>query len=186
MSLFARRTRGRLNDALLVLQVVSYFAGFVTLALLLVQMRADARAEKARHSLDLVAQFNADPLHAHRQNTLLPWAAIRPQLQAINDQGGMPRAEIDDLVRSVVADYDQRHADRTATLSIQEVAGFFDQVKICVDEKVCDERILRPYFQGYATDFHCMYAAILEKLKATTSSGIGTGVRWLRGGNPCA
>jgi len=150
---------------LAVLEAASYVAGVIALCLLYIQLQNDAAARRAQHTLEFVSQFNSDPMSSHRQNALKPWLDHAGQLGAINAAGGLPRAEIDSLSRQVVAEYDAGHVETPASLSIQEVAGFFDQLAICIDSSVCDAAVARDYFEDYATNFWCMNRAVLADLR---------------------
>ena len=158
------------------LELLSYLAAVVALLLLWSQSRSDAARARATASLEYVRQFNSEPLSGHRTNLAKPWLRYRGALDQINSGPGLSDAEADRLTAHVVSQYDIENPGQPATLSILEIASFYDQIQICIDVDACDGGVARSYFQEEAAEFFETHSVIIRSLRKSISGRVGRGL----------
>jgi hypothetical protein len=150
---------------------------------LFLQLSADARNRRAEATLAYVQSYNSEPISSHRQRLDRIWLERRPEVALLNQTGGLTRAGLDRLVRFTLAQADAK-AGPGATpiaLSVQELASFYDQVAICVEQNLCDEGIVKPYFYRNMHAFWTYYQATVREMRPAVSDEFGASLERLVG-----
>lgn len=73
---------------------------------------------------------------------------------------GLDRETFDEMVVDLV-----RH-DEALQFSIFQIIDFFENARICVSARLCDEEIISTFSRGYATEFECTYGGYIDTLRA--------------------
>lgn len=162
------------SRALINFEIVSCVCAVLALVGLLVQIRSDAQAQRVAATLDYVNQFNSDPISGHRLNIERAWLPMRDQLRQVNGSGGLPASAIEKTVSTVVSDYDAAQRDRPVSLSILELASFYDRAILCVDVGSCDEDIFDQYFKEQIVVFWNMYGPMIIDSRTFSTPTLGS------------
>jgi hypothetical protein len=165
------------NNLLKGLEAISYLAAVVALFLLWQQMSSDAAAKRSENALSYVAQYSTGEISKSRQNLARAWLPYTADIAAINSAQGLPEDQIKRLVTRIVAEYDEKNPTEPATLSIEAITSFYDQVQTCIDVNACDEKVLDASLRQNARDFQQTYAVIIENTRRTMSAQFGAGLQ---------
>jgi hypothetical protein len=60
---------------------------------------------------------------------------------------------------------------------IDQLVGFFAELKVCIDTNLCDVQTSRSYFEDYARRLYCVHEPFIEWKSASYSKGYGRGLR---------
>lgn len=166
------------------LEPLAHLATAVTLILLLAQFYQSAENERRERALSYVHEFNGDAISRYRLVITKTWLPHRKLTDAINKNGGVSREDINELARDVIREYDTKNPEEPATLAVQGMADFYDQVSICALEKVCDRRIVDSYFKQSATEFWGVHQAVVQDLRPSIAPHLGEKLEVLIGVRP--
>lgn len=132
-----------------------------------VQLDRTLDHRKADIALGFVDRFNSLSFIRARNAVQEPWLKYQGQLALANEHEGVSAEQID-LLTTLIIQQD-RKAGGTLEADILILANFFDELSICVSERVCDPRISCFYFQKRAADFQTLYGRALESFENTFS-----------------
>ena len=162
----------RLGKALL--SLLTLFGSAIGLGLVYLQLEESTRLRRIDLALDFVERFNSEAYLGARNGALAPWLPYQPQLRLANAAGGMSRNQLSALVKSVVAK--NRGTGGKLEQDVLTLAGFFDELWICVDNGACDAEVSCAYFKKRAADFNRFYGVVLDDVRLTfdaEKTGIG-------------
>lgn len=124
---------------------------------------------KRERSLELVERFSQADLLIARDTVQSPWREISVR-ELIAE--GIDRSTFNDLVSELV------YEDDSLQRSVFQIIDFFESAKLCVDERLCNQEILKTFFEGYATEFNCTYGGYIDSLQETLGvNSLASGLR---------
>ena len=162
------------------IETLSHAATVFGILIIIWQLNLDADQRKAENSLQLVERFHSGSLSEDTDIINTFSFSRREQLVAFRRLGGAQDVE---TKRRWGEDEVGRFAEEATNpdiyVSIYDISAFFNEMKTCVENGVCDESILRAYFTDYAQGFMGIFGNVISSLERDTSTNnLGDGLRY--------
>jgi hypothetical protein len=156
--------------------IVANTAVAVTLGVALVTYLNEIKTQGRAAALSYVENFNDEPLLDARNSLYALWSSI--ELPSVSMGSIKPKLLYELFARQLDA---ETQADALAIrTSVINIADYLDGANTCLDEGVCDERIIREQLGAYARNFYCLYEELIEaEAQRLNNLQFGSGVRAL-------
>jgi hypothetical protein len=172
-----RRDRAPLRDSFQAWStIVANTAVAVTLGVALVTYLNEIKTQGRAAALSYVENFNDEPLLGARNRLYALWSNI--ELPSVSMESIKPKLLYELFARQLDA---EPPADALAIrTSVINIADYLDGANTCLEEGVCDERIIREQLGGYARNFYCLYEELIEaEAQRLNNLQFGSGARAL-------
>ena len=119
--------------------------------------------ERVTHTLSYVERFNKDTLLDARTRIGSTWYALRDFVARADTGEGDDayKQRMRQLVFEVVNKAPVQLPDGSAVTGLvgdlDQVQGFFGELQICIDARICDQATADAYFADYAQRFYCLH-----------------------------
>jgi hypothetical protein len=163
-----------------VIETLSHAATVFGIIIIIWQLNLDSDQRKAENSLQLVERFHSGSLSEDTDVINTFSFSRREQLVAFRRLGGAQDVETKRRWgEDEVAKFAEEAAQPDIYVSIYDISAFFNEMKTCVENNVCDKNILRAYFTDYAQGFMDIFGNVISSLERDTSTNnLGVGLRY--------
>lgn len=142
---------------------------------------ADAQhAARVTRTLGYVERFNKDNVLDARMRLGRTWYNLRDLVARVNDGSRDDpdyKQRLSQLVFQVVEKAPVELSDGKKAVGLvgdlDQLQGFFGELQICIEGKLCDKATADSYFADYAQRFYCLHEPFIEYKQQNYDSSYG-------------
>jgi hypothetical protein len=172
----------RLEAVSKIVLIVGSLIGGIWAAIEYVERKHDARVAE---TLGYVRRFSSDPLLAAQERIGVAWYAVRDRIRTLEDTPVTSTEEFARRKRQLVMTVVEKAVVPTSATSTQlglvpdldMLIGFFAELQVCIQAKLCEAQTARDYFQAYARTLYCLHEPFIRWKSTSYSQGYGNGLR---------
>jgi hypothetical protein len=159
------------------LETLSHIAAPLGLLFVGLQMCTSAHDQRVARSLDMIGRMSADPLAASVRRLNGFWEARSARLAVARRLGFDTPASTSDFAAEQFRLAKGEVASQELFFAAYDIAAYYDEVAICVDRGVCDEKTARSFLGRSAKGFWSLQGAIVrEQAGSLGPSTLGCGI----------
>jgi hypothetical protein len=135
------------------------------------------KSERIKATLEYVKRFNAPDENVSKSVRKLSHALNANRGNILRYQNATLTSEQSDAVRKRLADQIVEQAGSENDV-VQDIDDFFDNLRICVQSRICDEKTATEFFHGYVSNFLENFGSVVQD-RSNMSPGFGRGTSWI-------
>jgi len=179
-----KRILDRLEAISKILLILGTLIGGVWAVVEYFDKKHDARVAE---TLAYVRRLSSDPLLAAQTRIGIAWYAVRDRVRALEttpvasaeEFASRKRQLVMMVVDKAVVPLSASTAQKGLVSDLDLLIGFFAELQVCVDAKLCDRLTANSYFQPYAKRLYCVHEPFIAWKDSSYSRGYGNELRKL-------